>query len=89
MLNVWGQQHLILTHERMFFWKCRSFWDTNVSNWGGLELPTFGFMPNALLIWAIRAKHFLVHVSNTGPGGMDIFLSKINIWTSIFRLVIA
>ena len=26
----------------------------NVSTWGGLEPPIFGFMPNALTIWAVR-----------------------------------
>ena len=34
----------------------------NVSTWGGLEPSTFGFMPNALAYWAIRARHFLSHV---------------------------
>ena len=28
----------------------------------GLEPPTFGFMPNALTIWAIRARHLRSHV---------------------------
>ena len=27
MLTVHGQQHLFLTHEQMFLWKCQSFWD--------------------------------------------------------------
>ena len=34
----------------------------NVSTWGGLEPPTFGFMLNALNIWAIRARHLLSHI---------------------------
>ena len=34
----------------------------NVSTWGGLEPPTFGFMPNALTYWVIRARHLLSHV---------------------------
>ena len=29
---------------------------------GSLEPPTFGFMPNALTTWAIRARHLLSHV---------------------------
>ena len=33
----------------------------------------FGFMPNALTYWAIRARHLLSHVLNTGSGGIDVF----------------
>ena len=54
MLTRRGQQHSFSTHERMFLWMCRSFWEGNVSIWGGLEPPTSGCMPNALTIWAIR-----------------------------------
>ena len=136
MLTVRGQQHSFSTHDRVFLWKCQSFWDRkyldlrgtrtpnlrihaecsnllsyqgqtfavpwfehwpwrfryffvkmskvfeteNISTWGGLEPPTFGFMPNALTYWATRARHLLSHGLNTGPGGLDIFLSKVNIW---------
>ena len=45
----------------------------NVSTWGGHEPPTFGFMLNALTIWAIRARHLLPMFFNTGSGGIDIF----------------
>ena len=34
----------------------------NVSIWGGLQPPTFKFMPNTIAIWAIRARHLLSHV---------------------------
>ena len=27
MLTVRGQQHSFSTHEKVFFWKCQSFWD--------------------------------------------------------------
>ena len=71
MLTVHGQQHSFSTHERMFLWKCKVFETENVSTRGGLypppphpptpphphPPPTFGFMPNALTIWAIRARH--------------------------------
>ena len=49
--------------------------------------PTFGFVPSALPYWAIRARHLLSHVFNTGSGNIDIFVwryryfwSKVNIW---------
>ena len=65
------------THEQGFLWKCQIFETENVSTWGGLELPTFGFMPNALTYSAIRARHLLSHVLNTGSGGIDIFEVKL------------
>ena len=34
----------------------------NVLTWELLEPPSFGFMPNALTYWAIRARHLLSHV---------------------------
>ena len=49
----------------------------NVSTWGGLEPPTFGFMPNALTYWVIRARHLLSHVLNTGSRGIDTFEVKL------------
>ena len=66
MWTVHGQRYSFSTHWRMFFWKCRSFWNRNVSTRGALELPTFVFMPNAPTIWVIRARHLLPHVFNTG-----------------------
>ena len=35
MLTVRGQQHWFLTHERMFLWKCQSFWDGKCLDLGG------------------------------------------------------
>ena len=166
MLTVRGQQHSFSTHERVFLWKCQSFWDkkcldlkgartpnlriyakcsnllghqdqtfaalcfehwlwryryfwskVNIWNvdcgrttafifdtwtgilvkvskflrqkiswpetWGGLEPSTYGFMPNALTYWAIRARHLLSHALNTGSGGIDIFEVKLTfeMWT--------
>ena len=73
-----GQQHSFSTHERVFLWKCQFFETENVSTWGGLEPPIFGFMPNALTSWAIRARHLLSHVFfNIGSGGIDIFEVKL------------
>ena len=43
--------------------KVSRFFETeNISTRGGLEHPTFGFIPNALTYWAIRARHLLSHV---------------------------
>ena len=34
----------------------------NVSTWGGLDAPTFGFMQNGLTVWTLSARHLLSHV---------------------------
>ena len=67
MLIVRGQQPSFSTHERVFLWKCQSFRDSK----SVIEPPTFGFMPNVLTYWAIRARHLLSHDLNTGSGGID------------------
>ena len=77
MLTVRGQQHSFSAHERMFLWKCQSFETENVSTWGVLEPPTFGFMPNALTIWAIRARHLMSHVVEYWLWRIDNFEVKL------------
>ena len=39
MLTVRGQQHLFWTHERVFLWKCQSFWDRKCLNLRGNSNP--------------------------------------------------
>ena len=50
----------------------------NVSTQGGLEPPTFEFMPDALLI-ELPGPNIYYHLLfwNTGSGGMDIFGCKV------------
>ena len=48
--------------------------------WGGLEPPTFGFMPNALTISAVRARHLLSDVVEYWLWRYRYFWSKVNIW---------
>ena len=79
MLAVRGQQHFS-TYERVFLGKCQVFETENVSTWWGLEPPTFGFMPNALTYWAIRARHLLSHVVEYWLWRYRYFWSKVNIW---------
>ena len=44
---------------------------------GDLNPQTFGFMPNALTYWAIRARHFCPMFLDTDSGGIDIFSVKL------------
>ena len=80
MLTVHGQQHSFFTREQMFFRRCQSFETENVSTLGGLEPPTFGFMPNALTIRAVRARHLLSHLFEYWLWKYRYLLSKVNIW---------
>ena len=52
----------------------------NVSTWGWLEPPTFGFMPNTVAIWAIRARHLVPHVVKHWLWSYKYFWSKVDIW---------
>ena len=42
-VNIWfvncGQQHSFSTHERMFLWKCQSFWDRKYLDLRGTRTP--------------------------------------------------
>ena len=79
MLTVYGQQDSFSTQERVFLWKCQSFWDRKCLDLRGIRTPTFEFMRNALTYWPIRAWHLLSHVLNTGSGGIDIFKVKLTL----------
>ena len=85
MVTVRGQQHSFSTHERLFLWKCQSLWDRKCLDLRGTRIPTFGFMPNALTYWTIRARHLLSHVLNTGSGGIDDFEVKLTFDMLIVR----
>ena len=58
----------------------KAFETENVSTWGGLEPPTFVFMPNALTYWAIRARHLLPHVVEYWLWRCRYLWGKVNIW---------
>ena len=73
MLTVRGQQHSFSTHERVFLWKCQRFWDRKCLDLRGTRTPNLRIHAECSTHWAIRARHLLSHVLNTGSGGTDIF----------------
>ena len=79
MLTVRGKQHSFSTHERIYFWKCRSFRYRKCIGLRGLEPPTFVFVPNTLATRAIRARHLLSYVFEYWLWRYKYFWSKINI----------
>ena len=76
------QQQSFSTQERMFLGKCQSFWDRKCLDLRQTRTPTSGFMPNALTIWAISARHLLSHDFEHGLWRYRYFLSKANIWNA-------
>ena len=60
--NIWNVNCARTTSFIFDTRKIKIFKTENLSTWEGLEPPTSGFMPNALTIWAIRARHLLSHV---------------------------
>ena len=59
MLTVRGPQHSFSTHERMFLWKCQSFWDRKCLDLRGTRTPN-------LRIHAECSKLFKFKFTRTG-----------------------
>ena len=80
MCTVCGQQCSFLTHKRMFLWKCERFGDRKCLDLRGTRISNLRIIQNALTIWAIRAKHLLSHVLNTGSDDIDCYLVPCKHW---------
>ena len=80
MLIVREQQHSFSTHEWVFLGKCQRFWDRKCLDLRGARIQTFGFMPNALTCWAIRARQLLSNIFEYWLWRYKYFLSEVNIW---------
>ena len=61
--------------------KCQSFETENDSTWGGLDAPSFEFMPNAIAIWTFRARHLLYYVFKYWLWWYTYLRRRVNIWT--------
>ena len=82
-VNIWN---LNCARATAFIFDTRAdvlevFQTENVSTWGWLEPPIFGFVPNALTYWAIRARHLLSHLFEYWLWRCWHFLSKVIIWS--------
>ena len=74
MLTVRGLRHSFSTHERMFLWKCQSFWDRKCLDLRGTRTPK---------LW-IHAE-CSNHLSNQGQTfAVPYFLSKVSNSTLVF-----
>ena len=80
MLTVCGNS-IHFWHANGFSCESVKVFETeNISTWGGLEPPIFGFMANALAYWTIRTRHLLSHVFEYWLWWFRYFWSKVNIW---------
>ena len=81
MLTVRGETTFISTHERMFLWKCRSFWDRNCFYLRGTRIPNLRIQAEYSNHLNYHGQTFAVpsHVFNAGLGGIDTFCSKVTI----------
>ena len=77
---AWATAFIFDTRTGVLGKVSRFFETENVSTWKGLEHPIFGFMPNALTYWTIRARHVLSHVVEYWLWWYRYFWSKVNIW---------
>ena len=86
-VNIWNvncarETTFISTHERMFLWKCRSFWDRNCFYLRGTRIPNLRIQAEYSNHLNYHGQTFAVpsHVFNAGLGGIDTFCSKVTIW---------
>ena len=80
MLTVHGQQHSFLTYERVFLWKCQSFWDRKFLDLRGTRTSNLRIHAECSNLLRYQAKHLLSHVSEHWLWRYRYFWSKVNIW---------
>ena len=78
ILTVRGQQHSFSTHERMFLWKCQSFWDRKCLDLWGTRTPNLRIYAEGSNHLSCQGQTFSVPCFfNTGSCSEDIFLVKL------------
>ena len=83
-VNIWTvncarQQHSFSTHERMFLWKCQSFWDRKCFDQRGTRTPNLRIHAECSNHLSYQGQTFAVSCLNACSGGMDIFEVKLNL----------
>ena len=80
-LTVCGQQHSFSTHERMFLWKCQSFWDRKCLDLRGTRTPNLLIHAECSNHLSYQGQEFAVPCFEHWLWRYRYFLSKVNIWT--------
>ena len=74
MLTAHGQQHSFWTHERMFLWKCQSFWDRKCLDLRGTRTINLRIHVECSNHSSYQGQTFAFPVFfSTGSEGIDIF----------------
>ena len=81
LLTVHGQQHSFSTHERMFLWKCQSFWDRKCLDLRGTRTPKFRIYAECSNHLSYQGQTFAVPCFEHWLWRYRYFWSKVNIWT--------
>ena len=80
ILTVRGQQHSFLTHQRVFLWKCQSFWDRKCLDLRGTRTPNLRIHAEWSNLLSYQGQTFAVPCYWTLAVAVQIFWSKVNIW---------
>ena len=79
--TVCGQQHLFSTHERMFLWKCQSFWGRKCLELRGTRTPNLRIHAECSNHLSYQGQTFAVPCFEHWLWRYIYFLSKVNMWT--------
>ena len=83
-LTVRGQQHSFSTHERVFLWKCQSFWDRNCLDLRGARTPNLRIHAECSKLLSYQGQTFAVPCFEHWLWRYRYFWSKVNIWIRNF-----
>ena len=75
-----GRGHTAFIFENTSGCSCESFWDRKCLDLRGTQTPNLWIHAQCSNLLRYQGQHLLSHFFNTGPGGIDIFKSKANIW---------
>ena len=83
-VNIWNvnctrQQHSFSTHERVFFWKCQSFWDRKCLDLRGDRTSNLRIHAECSNLLCYHGQTFAVHVCEYWLWRYRYFWSKVNI----------
>ena len=80
MLAVRGHKHSYSTHERVFLWKCQSFWDRKCLDLRGTRTPNLRIHAECFNLLSYQGQTFAVPCFYHWLWWYRYFLSRVNIW---------
>ena len=80
MLTVPGQQNSFSTHERVFLWKCQSFWDRKCLDLRGTRTHNLRIHAECSNLLRYQGQTFALPCFEHWRWRFRYFLSKVNIW---------